>query len=249
VQQALPRPLSYFIDILAHTKNPVDLAALLDRTYALFSPPAAQKVLALCDVFWRELNPALREQTAAEVLYDDMITLLLDGEGFGFRCVFILVDGVDGFPATARDPAAAARTVVSLLAQVKAWADRRVYIKAFVPTGTLHALAAFLPDLEAQTRRITLHWSPELLAELLRRRVYVATRGRWDSLDGIASPALHDIEATVARAATPLPREALLVVRQMLRRAELRNGERLEQVDIRTALQWYDAHQRRFSSN
>jgi hypothetical protein len=85
-----------------------------------------------------------------------------------------------------------------------------------------------------------------MLAELLRKRIYVASGGEFDSLDAISSPDLRDVETLLATAVTPLPRELLILVRRVLFAYVHRTHTAttyLEPVDIDSALAWYRTQQ------
>jgi predicted dinucleotide-utilizing enzyme len=90
----------------------------------------------------------------------------------------------------------------------------------------------------------TIRWDPAQLAEVIRRRVYVASEGAFGSLDAIASPALRDVETILAGAALPLPREILVLTRRVLREHVEREGSdgKIQEEDVRIAIEWYNQY-------
>ena len=65
-------------------------------------------------------------------------------------------------------------------------------------------------------RTSTIQWTLALLAEVIRRRVYVASEGAFSSLDAVASPALRDIETILAKVVFLIPQRALKDEREQL---------------------------------
>jgi hypothetical protein len=59
-------------------------------------------------------------------------------------------------------------------------------------------------------------WDVENLAEILRRRVRVASQGKFSSLNAISSRAVRDLEMLIAERALPLPRECLVLAGYVL---------------------------------
>ncbi len=59
---------------------------------------------------------------------------------------------------------------------------------------------------------------------MLRRRIYAASRGAFDSLDLIASPGVQNIERQIAQVALPRPREAIALTQRVLETYAARIG-------------------------
>ncbi len=236
-QRYLPVPLAYCNGILHETGNVHILLPLLDRAYIPSSDPEPTGIEAFSAALDSLKNtPAFAGDVEAG--FEELLELTL-GE-VEFRSIFWLVDGVDAFPETARRPELAADLLSALIEQALAWTSRRLYLKAFVPEESLSSLS--LPaGLKKITRQVNLCWTPELLAELLRRRVYVASRGRMGSLDAVSGPGLYDIETTLARSALPLPREAICLAGRVLEECARREQQErnLLAADVTAALNWY----------
>jgi predicted dinucleotide-utilizing enzyme len=86
-----------------------------------------------------------------------------------------------------------------------------------------------------------MHWTPVLLAEVVRRRVYIASEGAFGSLDAITSPALRDVETMLARKVAPLPREIQVLARCVLVEHVQRSGNtgKIQEGDVEAAIKWY----------
>lgn len=243
LQRTLPGPLSHYLDMMREASTPLALSALVDRAYVLPDPPNQRMLLDLCAALDDAASPDSISPDLPKDLFERLVEFILGP--LNFRSIFLLVDGVDAFPETMADPAAAAECVTSLLAQATAWTEQRIFLKCFLLIETQAPLAAQLPYVLPKIRQASLVWTPMLLAEVIRRRVYVASGGEFGSLDALAGPALRDVETTLVKSIPPLPREALVLVGRVLSEYTRRDGEsgRLEPEDIDAALGWYWAHQ------
>jgi hypothetical protein len=168
----------------------------------------------------------------------------------GFRSVYILLDGVDGFPELAFSPGFAAESLVQLFVKAPKWANEHIFIKGFLPLEIRSHLQKQLGKDWAKIDQVELKWDAVKLAEMLRRRVYAATKGEYASLSKVSVlPSGQDLELELARAINPLPREALTLVRQVLFEYETRwsksqNFEKQIQIeDIENAIVWYQNDQ------
>ncbi|MBC7226173.1 MAG: hypothetical protein H5T61_02950 [Thermoflexales bacterium] len=158
----------------------------------------------------------------------------------GFPSVYVLLDGLDGAPETIADPSAIAGCLKPLLQWAGEWAEERVFLKGFLPMEAQSPLEERFPDIFTPACVSVIHWTPELLAEVIRRRVYVATEGAFGSLDALASPALRDIETLLAKTVYPLPREILVITRRVVEEHVRREGDGLlAAMDIQAAIHWY----------
>ena len=117
-------------------------------------------------------------------------------------------------------------------------------MKGFLPLEARVPLADQFTSVFTDAHTATIHWTPELLAEVVRRRVYVASEGSFGSLDAVASPALRDVETTLAQASLPLPREMLVLTRRVLEEHVWREGNsgKIQEEDIDAAIRWYNIH-------
>ena len=236
----LPGPLSGYLNRCRQSRSLHPLREALDPTFVLPDPPDADTLLRWCDVL--STVPAGDSRPSPAVRWDSLCDLLLDT--LGFRSIYVLVDGLDAAPETIADTQAMADCLSPLMPLVNDWARQQVFVKGFLPIEAQAPLADRFPPVFTGAHAATIHWTPELLAEVVRRRVYVASEGAFGSLDAIASPALRDVETILAKAALPLPREVLVLTRRVLEEHVWREGSsgRIQEKDVDAAIQWYNAH-------
>lgn len=240
----LPAPLNRYLGILRAQRSPRALPPVLERSYQLDGAPAAETLLELCDRL-EAADTALPAPSAPDAQFEQLMTLLCGPLRFG--AVYLLLDGLDAFPETIAHPNVAAEWIVWLVAQAPEWANRRIYVKGFVPLEVEPVLQARLPAQMAQFQISQLRWSPAELAAVVRQRVSAASGRRFDSLDALASPEVRQIEVYLAQHVAPLPRAIVQVARRVLLECERRLGGEsgaLEQGDIQSALAWHATHWR-----
>ena len=241
LRRELPGSLDHYVSILQTEQSPLTLASILDRTLRLPEQPPPVLLQRLCDAL-RDDPPEEPVDLPLQARFDALIELLRIR--LHFRAIFLLLDGIDALPETANDSGLALPWLDTLMNQAAAWLNANVFLKGFLPRSLKHTVvpraAAFIPSMSMAE----LEWTPPLLAEVLHRRVYVASSGSFGSLDAISSPALRDVETLLAREALPLPREVILLAGRVLYEAFSRNAERLEDADIAMALSWYQKQAR-----
>lgn len=137
---------------------------------------------------------------------------------FGSKSIHILVDGLDGFAET-QSARGLLDWIRPLLDKLEKWRRGNVYLKFFLPMNVSDA-----PDLadNPALTAIPLEWDDNLLAQVIRRRVFVASGGRFDSLDAVSAPELRGVELTLARQLKEnekLPRQMILKCANLLRAA------------------------------
>jgi len=159
----------------------------------------------------------------------------------GLSAVYLLVDGIDGFPETADSPSASSSLLAPLMANAHLWSEKGVFLKGFLPVETAATLTGSV-SFKQPIHQVSIVWSPQLLAEVLRQRIYVATSGEFSSLDAVSAPSFRDIETRIARSAKPLPREALVLVSRLIWEHIRRSGDssQLNEGDLQVAVKWYD---------
>lgn len=241
LERYLPRPLPWYLDILHSDPTPEALRPMLDRTYRLPNPPTSSLL--------REMTAALTLASRAPALpelpplaaIDLLLSLLI--ETMQFRAVHLLLDEADGMEEGQTNPSRIAAWLKPLLSQSASWSDMKFYVKGFLPREAEPALLTLSHDLSTPLHSLRLHWTVPLLAELVQRRVLVASRGSFGTLDAISSPSLRDVETLLAQAVRPFPREILLLVQQVLRhfvhRTKGQEGQ-LEREDVLAAIAWYN---------
>lgn len=234
---SLPGPLSSYLECCRQPDGLHLLCKALGATPGLPDPPDSDTLLRWCDVL--DAIPADGSPPAPAVQWESLCRVLL--ETLQFRSIYILADGFDAAPATMADPQAVADCLMPLVPLIEDWAAREIYFKGFLPAEACPFLVHRFPII-LQSHAV-IRWTPPLLAEIIRRRVYVASEGAFDSLDAVSSPALRDVEALLAQAVLPLPREILVLTRRVLEEHVRRNGNSgiIQEEDIRAAILWYNA--------
>lgn len=243
--------LNYYLDILRDSKQPDDVALQLDRSYLLHQTPEPSLLEFVCETFDKHL---LEEKSpiglSIEKVFKRVMSWLL--HDLGFRSVYILVDGVDGFPELAESPSFATKSLVNLFAFASEWSREKIYIKGFLPIEMRQHLKEQLKDQWSAFRNIELTWDVSMLAEMVRQRVYVAVDGEFNSLGKVSAlPAVQDLELELAGNVYPLPREMLKLVNRVLLEYEQRwlhtpgTKEQIEIQDIDRAVISYKTEQAR----
>jgi hypothetical protein len=210
----------------------------LGPAFALPDPPKPDKLREWCRAM--EAVPTAQDRPeSAAARWDALLEALLDT--LHVRSLYILLDGLDAAPETYLDADNVVAVLEPWLPHLSTWAEQGVYVKGFLPLAAHRALQQRFPKAFAARRCAFLTWSPALLSEVVRRRVYVASEGAFGSLDAIASPGLRDVETLLAEAVAPLPREMLVLTRDMLQLHLWRAGHEdyLEEKDVEQAIQHY----------
>lgn len=213
------RPLVETFDLsAAHLPAPADPAQVRAFCAALAAIPPA-----------REIPPVSQR-------LQDFLHLLFDV--LGFEAAYLLIDGIDAFPETNQDPAAAAAVLVPLLEQMSTWATQKLFLKLFLPIE-LHRVLPKKLTKPAKIDKIV--WTPELLVELIHARLRAATQGEFDSLDAVSAPSLRNAEAELLKDLPRLPREVLALLNRVIVEHVRRVGPvgGLEPEDIQAARDWY----------
>lgn len=237
--------LDYYLDVLRENHQPDVVAAQLDSSYALHQSSDASLLNLVCEIFEKHLgDEKLPISSSIHTVFERVMNWIT--RDLGFRAVYLLLDGVDGFPELASSPGFAAQSLVQLFAKAPEWTAARLFVKGFLPQEIRAHLRERLEKQWSAFSQVDLKWDSALLAEMLRRRVYVATDGEFASLGAVSAlPSGQDLELELARAVNPLPREALILVRQILSEYDTRWGRnptaarQIQIEDIESAIAWY----------
>ncbi len=159
---------------------------------------------------------------------DALHTLLHEGlvllrERLGARQVWILLDGLDGFPET-QSLEALAPALEPIFERSEAWSAQGIYVKAFLPRTAPRATQLLpLASGSSSIAVVELHWSRAMLIRMLQARIRAASQGLMDSLDPLAHPDLRPVEVCLVERLPEekvLPREAILRVHLLLEAAQ-----------------------------
>ena len=240
--------LDYYLEIL-NSGQPDQVATQLNRSYQLHQIPDASLLSLMCE----KMGGYLKEQASPaspsiQKVFDQLMTWLI--EDLGFRSVYLLLDGVDGFSELARSPGFAAQSLFNLFAFAPKWIERRIQIKGFLPLEMRDHLQKRLKKEWPVYSIVELKWSEVMLAEMLQRRVYAAVDGKFASLGAVSDiPTIQELELELAHSVYPLPREMLVLINRILFEYEqrLKNNpkakKQIQSKDIEEAVAWYKTEQ------
>ena len=243
--QSLEHRLDQIAELLDRIEEDGDwnlLAETFDpAACGLFSPPTLPEVRDMIAAL-RSLPPfPPEEQADSQTRFDRFHTLL---QSLDYEAVYLLVDGIDAYLETQRDPAAAVEALQPLLGRTLEWSERDIYVKYFLPLELrkpLRERASFL--LTNRDNVAIIEWTPDTLREVIGRRLQAAA-GEYraiTSLDALCTPALRGAEDELLQTARPFPRDLVMLVEQMFIEHVQRVGShgRLEPKDLDAALEWY----------
>lgn len=176
-----------------------------------------------------------------EILIEEMIRILQDA--YHFSAIHFLVDGADAFPDSPMSNGVHRDWLQMWLTDFVAAIGKKNRIKLFLPSAMIPEMVD-LPQITAVGMKVTtFSWDPLLLAEVVRRRLYIASGGRFDSLDALSDSSILNLEMLLAQRVQPLPREILALTQRIFvehvharPRDPLLRGE-----DIDAALEWYES--------
>lgn len=237
--------IDYYLDILRTTNQPDMVSKQIDKSYVLHQSPDAELLRRFCKKFGGHISDQIIPIShSIDKVFNRVASWIVND--LGFRAIYVLLDGVDGFPELAREPGFAAESLFNLFASATSMTHDKVFIKGFLPLEMREHLHERLNDQWDSFDQIELKWGETLLAEVIRRRVYVATNGEFASLGAVSAiPMIRDLELELARTVNPLPREMLVLVNRVLFEYEQRwTGhqdfeQRIQIEDINEAINWY----------
>jgi len=240
--------IEFYLKIL-RAGQPDQVAEQLNRSYQLHQVPDASLLLAMCEKLEGYLkDDASPVSSSIQTVFKQLMTWIL--QDLGFRSVYLLIDGVDGFPELARMPGFAAQSLMNLFAQAPKWAGNGIQIKGFLPIEMRDHLQKRLQAEWSAYSIVELKWNEAMLAEMLQRRVYAAVDGEFASLGKVSDlPMGQELESELAHSIYPLPREMLVLVNRVLFEYEKRWSEnpntkkQIQSVDIDKAVTWYRTEQ------
>jgi hypothetical protein len=232
--------LKYYLDELRETGNLEALKRELDPTFKIADPPDPATLKRFCDVLDQRLETTTAPPANPSTQWDALCELLL--HDLRFPSIYILLDGLDATIETTTDPQLALSSLKPLLSLLFDWAERRIFLKGFLPLDTRPAIQAHHPHLFAQARVASIDWDAEKLAKLVCQRVFVASAGKFSSLDAIVTPSLRDFEDILVESViAPRPRELLTLINDVFS-AHLRqrgNTGKIEESDWKAGLSAY----------
>lgn len=207
----LPFGLDFNLRALTESRYVSDLEQALDTSALSGIPKLDRAHRQLAHELEKESFPP-KSPLALEECFESV------NDAFGAKSIHILVDGLDGFVET-RSSHTWITWIEPLLKVLDEWDKKNIHIKLFLPMDISDASA--LVNLGA-LRTAALEWDDNLLGEIIRRRVFVATSGNFDSLDAISAPDVRNVELILTRQLIEkekLPRQIILKSRNLIQAA------------------------------
>jgi len=207
----LPYDLDFILNILESSSSVADMEQLLGvNALSGIEKIGESHIIMTCRL--REMPLELKNNLDVSML------MAYVKEVFDIDSFHILIDGLDGFVETTATKQLT-EWIAPLLNAAETWAAQHIYLKFFLPVSI-----SDFPQITAHSEitTATLQWDDGLLAEVIRRRLYVASAGAFDSLDAISAPDLRNVELHLARqldADNKLPRQIILKTRKLLNQA------------------------------
>jgi len=235
----LQGPLGSYLEPCLEEGNLTPLQSLFPPAMLPPDPPRSEALIEFSSALLQTPVPPTKEQPTSQTRWQTLIHALLGI--IGFPSVYLLLDGLDAIGETAEDPEMAIRALSPLLSLAPEWAEQRLFFKAFIPVETLRIIQQDYSSFFSRSQSLTLDWTPALLAEIVRRRVYVASQGNFGSLGMVASPLLRDIEVQMAKEVYPLPREMLVLTQRVIEECagHMDTNLFIQKEDVDSAFQWY----------
>lgn len=238
----LPGPLAGYLELCRQAGQLTPLLQRFNPAFLLPDPPATAVLHDFCRAL-EKAGDTEKPAAAPAARWSQFIDLL---QLLGFNdAVYILFDGLDAAPETVGDMRRALTVLQPLLDHASAWQEKKIYLKAFLPAELEDVLRPYLEALPDNIRLTKIHWNAGLLVDLIQQRVTVATEGDFTSLDAIAAPDARSVERQLADIVFPLPREMLVLVRQLLWTRVARSGPagKINSLDIEETIDWYRRQQ------
>ena len=234
----LPGRLGVFIDPCRESRSLEPLRSRFSPAFIQPDQPTPAAFLEFFDVLESSPSVHLPSLTALDRWVGFQEALL---DILGFPAIYILLDSFDATQETATHPQTIVDFFAPFVPHLRSWAGRKIFIKSFLPLETRTALESHYPDILELSQSISLQWTASLLSEMIRRRIYFASEGRYGSLAPISSPDLREPEMILAKGITPLPREMLLLTKQIMLSAALHGGNspKISRRDMEAGMQRY----------
>lgn len=242
----LPMPLPH---LLAQLETPADLretARLYDPTANWPNAPDSDTLRefgdALCETLTLQAptSPMQRLATWLEALFQVL----------KFEAVYLLLDGVDGYPETLTSPTEALAVLAPLLQSAVEWSREKLFLKAFLPADLQSPIRASYPHLTSLAYFDKIDWKPEDTRELLNRRMEAAWGMAPASVNMLGTPELDRLDQDLTDAGLTSPRDVLAAVEQILFAHVGRTGPtgKLTPNDVAIGLKQYRVNSRRAAS-
>jgi hypothetical protein len=234
--------LSDLLDEIEETDQWHKLASAFDPTaQTVFLPPSAALVRQLLAVLQDE-RTNIELDLSPEDRWQRLYLLL---ETLAYEATYILVDGIDAYLETQREPNRAITILEPVFQQAVAWLPQKIYVKLFLPVELKEPLLQnqLFSRLQEKSRVVTIEWTANKLRNLVSQRLLTASSPdrAVTSLDALCTPNLRNVESELLQVANALPRDLIMLVEQMFTEHVRQQGPRgkLDAEDLDAAVAWY----------
>jgi hypothetical protein len=180
-----------------------------------FAKPRTRDFMAVGEILDNASPSSISEPLT---LTNNVFDFLL--QKFRYQSIHLLVDGLDGFPATDRDPIRGAEWLREWLVDATQVFPAAVRVKAFI-TPELNPYAFnrngwWPPDMS----KTCLEWRGSMLVPMLRYRLQVASNELYGSMDALCSDEIKGLDERLVdflrKNSRLLPRELLVLARAII---------------------------------
>jgi hypothetical protein len=202
-----------------------------------YAPPPRRHLQEVGELLQRSENNLRPAHHLDSELLGDFLSFIR--QVYGSEIVLFLVDGMDAFMEGGDHDKGRGKEQVWMQNWLESWMVSLpdfVHFKAFIPPSWVPA------NIPSKVARVEFRWTKPLLTEVIRRRVMVATAGRFDSLDAIAESGIRNSEKIIVdQIGALLPRELILFVRRIFLEHIISSPDDalLREDDIYKTYNWY----------
>ena len=143
-------------------------------------------------------------------------------EQFNYHSIHILLDGIDAFPETSSSATSGANWLQDWIDGFGTkFTSEYVRLKVFIPSEMEPIQGKNNLWQNISRKRAKVVWNRANLVELLRRRVFIASNRIHETINGLCSDDIDDLEEilieTIIQEGRPLPRELLALMQEIIR--------------------------------
>lgn len=219
--------LPYDLDFLLEVSQATRLIAELEQLLGIGAisritqiGPIHQEMFAHIGTLAQKQLVESREKTIPDLFF-------FTRDLFEVHSFQILVDELDGFVETTSTPILL-QWIEPLIRLAAEGSRNEIYFKFFLPFQITELSS---PDVKT----VSLEWDNGLLADVIRRRLYIASRGGIDTLDAISAPGVRNADLRLAqqlREDQKRPREIIKSARALLGRASANRDACIHEEDF-----------------
>jgi hypothetical protein len=249
LHQSLVPPLAFRLAQMSDLLDEMEGPDKWHRLAVSFDPAAQTVFLPPSEVLVRKLLAVLQDERSNDDLElspeERWQRLCLLLETLAYEATYILVDGIDAYLETQREPDQAVSILEPVFQQAVTWLPQKIYVKLFLPVELKEPLLQnqLFSRLQEKSRVVTIEWTANRLRKVVSQRLLTASSHdrAVTSLDALCTPNLRDVESELLQVANALPRDLIMLVEQMFTEHVRQQGPRgkLDAEDLDAAVAWY----------